>query len=198
MLDTTPPLAQLYRKIEVTTKIRYNSARRLANHHKLSQWAITLISVVLILVPLFQAMEVPLRASTQVLNSIEVFLAVLVLAYSLLLGAENYAVRAHKMLTCGLELGRLARDLAPHIQQPHQEDVYKQFSTRYHDILDRYDNHDDIDYDIYRIRNRQRYFPKFHLFIMSWFMIRLRYWAGFAHYFVVFLLIGFSIWFVFN
>lgn len=196
MSTLTPPMENLHRKIEVTTRARYNAANRLGNHQRLSQWTLAALSVELILIPLFQAMDVPLRVSAESLNAIEVFLAVLVLAYSQLLSAENYALRADKMWTCGRELGRLNRDVAPLVTDAYDPAVYANYVKQYHDILDKYENHADIDYDLYRLK---RGMDGHHLLrrIWSWITIRSRYWIGFLHYSIVLLFTALSIVYMF-
>ncbi len=176
---------EIYRRIDVTTRVRYNAANRFKTHQWLSQWIVTLLSVGLIVIPLLKALNVPLRTSPQLLDAVEVFLAVLVLAYSLLLGNENYAGRAEKMLACGMELSRLARELYPLQGKEYDEAKYLSFSERYHDILERYDNHNDIDYKIYTLNNRQKYYPNIINFSRAWILIQIQYCLNFSHYALV-------------
>ncbi len=73
--------------------------------------------------------------------------AVLVLAYSLLLGMANYSARAVKMHGCGLELGRLARKLVFLVNRGHISAYeYQECAKCYYDILDKHENHMHIDY----------------------------------------------------
>ncbi|HEX6292625.1 MAG TPA: SLATT domain-containing protein [Herpetosiphonaceae bacterium] len=197
MASAQHPFDDLHRKIETTTRARYIAANRLATHQRFSQWILAALSVELILIPLFQAMNVPLRTSPEVLNAIEVFLAVLVLAYSQLLGAENYALHADKMLSSGRELGRLNRELTPYIGKPYDAAIYMQFVERYHDILDKYANHADVDYDVYRLKNRRTFYPQTSSFVWAWITTRMRYGAGYLHYSLVLVFTGLSILYIF-
>ena len=192
-----PSFNELYRRVDVTTRTRYNAAQRLNSHHRFSQWVVTLVSVALIAIPLLQAMNVPLGRSPQLLDAVEVFLAVLVLAYSLLLGNENYSGKAEKMLNCGLELGRLSRRLYPHLDQPHQEDLYKEFSEEYHDILEKYENHDPIDYEMYRISNPRFYYKNKVAHVTAWISVKLKYYLGYWHYIMVIIGVLFTILYIF-
>jgi len=188
---------ELYRRVDVTTRTRYNAAQRLQSHHRFSQWVVTLVSVALIAIPLFQAMNVPLKRSPQLLNSVEVFLAVLVLAYSLLLGNENYSGKSEKMLNCGLELGRLSRRIYPHLDKPHQEDLYKELSEEYHDILEKFENHDPIDYEVYRINNPSIYYKNKATHVIAWLVVKFKYILGYWHYIGVTLGVIFAILYIF-
>src|SRR5690606_18888201 len=77
-----------------------------------------------------------------------IFFAVLVLAYSLLLGMGNYSARAVKLHECGMELGRLARDLHPHVSPSTTGTsvLYEAYAKHYYDILAKYENHSVADY----------------------------------------------------
>lgn len=176
---------ELYRSVTVTTSVRYGSAARLSSHHRFSQWVITFVSVALIVIPLFQAMKVPLKQSPQLLDAVEVLLAVLVLVYSLLLGNENYLVRAEKMLTCGLDLGRLGRKIYPYLDQPHEQTLYKKLSEEYHDILEKYPNHDSIDYKLYRVSHPDTYLNHKVIHIFNWLSVKFEYVIGYWHYMTV-------------
>ena len=176
---------ELNRRVVTTTSIRYGSATRLSSHHRFSQWVVTLVSVALIIIPLFQAMKVPLKHSPQLLDAVEVLLAVIVLVYSLLLGNENYSGRAEKMLTCGLELGRLSRRIYPHLDKPHEQALYEELSEEYHDILEKYPNHDSVDYKLYRVSQPNEYYMNKFVYIFDWFSVKLEYTIGYWHYITV-------------
>ena len=169
----------------VTSSVRYRSATRLSSHHRFSQWVVTLVSVALIVIPLFQAMKVPLKQSSQLLDAVEVLLAVLVLVYSLLLGNENYSGRSEKMLTCGLDLGRLSRKIYPYLNQPHEKALYKELSEEYHDILEKYPNHDSIDYKLYRVSYPDTYFKNKVTHVFNWLSVKSEYVIGYWHYLIV-------------
>lgn len=178
---------ELYRRVDITTGIRYNSADRLRFHHRFSQWVVTLVSVALIAIPLFQAMDVPLRASQRELDALEVILAVIVLVYSLLLGNEDNSIRSEKMQSCGLELGRLSRKIYPYLGKEEDPETYEFLSNEYHNILEKYPNHDRIDYKLYKIRNRDKYYKgkaKIN-YIFAFLMVRFESVIGYWHYLLI-------------
>ncbi|NEP62063.1 MAG: SLATT domain-containing protein [Symploca sp. SIO2G7] len=191
-------LNELYRRLDITTSIRYNSAVRLSFHHKFSQWVVTLVSVSLIVIPLFQAMEVPLKSNPQSLDAVEVLLAVIVLVYSLLLGNENYSNRSEKMQACGLELGRLSRKIYPYLDQPHNLKIYESFLHLYHNVLDKYPNHDQIDYKIYRIKHRKKYYTSRRMHILDCFKVRFESAIGYWHYTIIMIGVIVTLLFIFR
>lgn len=195
MSINTRSFSELYRKVEITTRARYNAARRLDRHQRLSQWMLTLISVELIAIPLFQTANIPTRVTPQVMNVIEIFLSVLILAYSLLIGAENYATRSEKMLNCGIELSRLGRQIAPLHDTEYHEQVYLELVNKYHDVLEKYENHLSIDHEMYKIRQRTSYASQSQ-FYLAWITARVRYILNFWHYITVFIGIGISLWYI--
>jgi hypothetical protein len=176
---------ELYRRIIITTSTRYSSAIRLSFHQRSSQWVTALVSVALIVIPLLKAMKVPLNHPPQLLDAIEVILAVLVLVYSLLLGNENYSGRAEKMQSCALALGRLSRKIYPYLNQPHDQNIYANFSQEYHDILEKYPNHDPIDYKLYRLSKADEYYPNEIIFMLKWTIVKLESITGYWHYIIV-------------
>lgn len=183
--------------MDVTLRIRYNAADRLTRHHKLSQWILALTSIELIIIPLLQAMQIPMRVNPQLLNAIEVSLAVLTLTYSLLLGMENYYGRAEKTLSCGKEITKLTRDVYPLLNQSHDAIKYKEMSDRYQDILDKYENHEPIDYEIYKINNPEKYYQNKVLYLLAWISVKIKYILNFWHYIVVSIGIAASILYIF-
>lgn len=190
---------ELYRKVDIVARIRYDAARRLRTHQKLSQWVITFLSLLLILVPLLQALDVPLRHSENFLNAVSVFLAVLVLVYSLLIGMENYAGRAEKMQNCGTELSYLTRELYPYRELDHEENAYKDFSLKYQIILEKHENHEPIDFKQFTLERKwkQYYQNKFH-YAFAWLTINIQYYLNFWHYMVVTLSTLVTIYYLFT
>src|SRR5262245_13249635 len=108
-------IAELHRKITKTAKARFVAANRLTLHYQLSQWTVALASAALLILPLVQAFGVSVNSSPQQLNVLQSILAVVVLVFSLLLGAENFGLKAEKMHRCGMELNQLDQEMAGHL-----------------------------------------------------------------------------------
>jgi hypothetical protein len=187
---------ELHRRVNKTSRCRFIAARRLERQYKLSQWSITFLSVALIVIPLLQAMNVPMRFNSQLLNAIQVAIAVLVLAFSLLISMENYSVRAEKMHSCGLDLRDLALTLQSYLNKEGSDEEYKLLCEKYHAILRSYENHAAVDYDHYRLQERSMYFPKPWDYYKAYIGIKWNYVLGFLPHILLFFFIIGLIWFM--
>ena len=84
--------ANLYKKIDATSKTRFHSSRRLKLHTKLSTATIVFISLVLILTSLMQAYGLGVNIASKYLALIQVFSSITVLVYSLLIDKNDFSV----------------------------------------------------------------------------------------------------------
>lgn len=193
--STVNRFEQLHHSIRDTARIRFHSAHRLSRHARLSQWTIAILSVALILISLISGLGLPTDFSPAQQTVIQVGLAVLVLVFSLLIGSENYSVRADKAHRCGLELNHLARKLESYRGKDGLDDEYERFSDRYFEALNQYENHEDIDYLTFTLSERHKNYPKLwrdYAPALVW--IYSRYWAGFVPYFLLFFVVGAAFW----
>ena len=142
------PFDELLRRVELTSKARYHSSSRLHYQNLFSQWTLTLLVVGQIVIALVPALGLRQNFAANYLTFGSIFFAILVLAYSLLLGMGNYSARAIKLHECGMELGRLARNLyqytSPSVSGTTA--VYDDVASRYYNILEKYENHSRADY----------------------------------------------------
>jgi len=188
-MDTSKDsLQELYRKVEIVTRTRYETARRFETHQKLSQWIITGLSLVLILIPLLQALEFSLKHDEKFQNLVSIFLAVFVLAYSLLLANENYSARAERIHNCATKLSELSRDIYPYLDSNYDYKLYQDFSKRYQVILEKYENHDPIDYEAFKLKtkNWKHYYNNLISYIRAWIIVKIQYYIlEFWHYYLV-------------
>lgn len=186
---------ELHRRVRLTAGARFRAARRLARHDKFAQWTIALLSVGLIVVPLLQALKVTTGLSVEQLNVLQIVLAVLVLVFSLLLSRDNFSVRADKMHRCGLELGQLERDLFGLLVTGADDRIYKDMSDRYFDILQQHENHEDVDYEMFKLWRKDEYYADRRVtYSLQWLWTQLRYWLAFLPYFGLFLIAGYAFW----
>lgn len=105
---------ELLRRVEITGKARYYASRRLSIHQSMSQWTLTALALGQIVISLTPALSLQINWTEKYLAFGSIFFSVLILAYTLLLGMGAYGPRAVKIHNCGLELGRLARELYPY------------------------------------------------------------------------------------
>ena len=110
----------------------------------MSQWTLSLLSLGLIIIPLITVTNIKLQ--DKYIDFFSISLAVFILTFSLLVGANNYAVRSEKMHQAGLELNELNREMSFIENQTNFRKYYQDFNKRYTDILKRYENVDDIDH----------------------------------------------------
>lgn len=190
-------IKELQRKVEKTGKLRFMASTRFMMQYKISQWAISLLSVILIIVPLLQALGAFGSAKPQVLNVIQVALAVVILVFSLLIGMDNYAVRAERMHSCGLELADLARQMTCLLGDV-TKDEYQKWNEKYHGILKGYENHSELDFKRLTLQDSKWYYPQLYQYIFAYVTISLRYLMSFFPYlllaaiFIVTIMIAFK------
>lgn len=138
---------ELLRRTEITCGARYNAARRMKLQGWAAQWTLALLAIGQIIITLTPALKLRSNFGEAYVEFASVLFAVLVLAYSLLLGMADYSARAEKMHSCGLALGRLARRL---VFLDHRGDTsaceYRVCAESYYDILDKHENHSTLDY----------------------------------------------------
>lgn len=154
----------------------------------------------LVFVALVPALELETDVSVPYLNAIQVGLAVLVLVFSLLIGLDNYSVRADKMHRCGLELGRLERRLYSFLNREGTDAEYEELNEQYFEILNQYENNEEVDYWFHKLRLLEKNHPVF----FSWAYWRevapvaastyFRYWIGFLPYAVIFVIVAYAFW----
>lgn len=155
------PFDELYRRISITARVRFVCSRRLAFSHNLSQWTIALASIGLIALSLMQITQLAIPLSRDALAVLQIFFAVVVLAFSLLIGYENLNVRADRMHRCGLELAKIFRALEPFRDGQASDRKYRDFCSRYDATLDKFDNHDAVDFTLFTFTRKSEYYPSF-------------------------------------
>jgi hypothetical protein len=184
-------LRSLYRKMKKTALARFECATRMRRHQKYSLWTISIFSTGLILFPLIQAFGIPVHVSTAWFNIMQVALALMVLVLSLLISANNVGDKAEKMHRCALELNALCHEALPFCRDgTNEEGTYERFRVRYAEILNVYENHDTIDFDIVRLKMRDEY----ELNAFQRLLIQLRWWLDFWVYGLLLLALAVALW----
>ncbi|MFL7033313.1 SLATT domain-containing protein [Vibrio lentus] len=141
----------LYKRVSVTSKARYEASRRLRSQSWFSQWTLAYMAIgqiVLSMLPVFDLTTTAIAINVQ--SAVAVFFAVVVLAYSLLLGMGDFSARSAKIHQCGLELAELARELKFAVDSKSDTDKqeYLRYVKRYYQCLGRYENHSSHDYTV--------------------------------------------------
>lgn len=138
--------SELSRRVKITSKARYNASRRLSLQNKMSQWVLALLSVALILISLVSASDIKITYSQSYTDIMQIVFAVLILAYSLLLGTGDYSARSVKIHRCGMELGRIARKIKPFEGSVLEDVKYEELYNEYYNCLEKYENHENVDF----------------------------------------------------
>ena len=131
----------LYKKIDSTSKTRFNASDRLRLHSKCSTYTVVIISLGLILISLMQAYGLGKNISNDLVTLIQIFSTIAVLVYSLLIDRNDYSNLAEKMYSCATQLGELKQKIYPYLNQSHDQDAYDTFRESYYNILKLFETH---------------------------------------------------------
>lgn len=151
---------KLQMSMRVTAKCRYNAAVRLQRQGKFAFFTTTLLSLGLIFIPLMQNAGVPLAFKANVLNMMQIFLAVAVLVYSVVIGTARYEYRAETLTECGDKLKELIRSIDKDrgIKEKFTSDDLTALQSRYSDIVTDTENHARSDYRLAMLEMDRDYF----------------------------------------
>lgn len=151
---------KLQMSMRVTAKCRYNAAVRLQRQGKFAFFTTTVLSLGLIFIPLMQNAGVPLAYKSNVLNMMQIFLAVAVLVYSVVIGTARYEYRAENLTECGDKLKELIRSLDKdrETKGTFSNDDLAKVQERYSDIATDTENHTRSDYRLAMLEMDNDYF----------------------------------------
>jgi len=186
-------LERLQWRAETTARCRFVASDRLWIHHRLSQWTVAISSASLLLIPLLQAFGVTLEYTQAQLNVFQVVLAVIVLIFSVLLGLEEYGIRSDRMHRCATEVNELAQRMRPYLDEGLGE--YNRFVSVYHNVLQKYNNHSQLDYNIKKLQQKEKYDLSWPKYFRVFAFVAFRSLVEFLHYVIlgIVLAYGYSI-----
>jgi hypothetical protein len=153
---------KLQLSMRTTAKCRYNASVRLQHQGKFSFFTTTVLSLGLIFIPLMQNSGVPLAFESNVLNMMQIFLAVSVLVYSVVIGTARYEVRSIQLNECGDKLKELIREIDKELYSGGAipEPKLIEFQKRYSDIVTDVENHVRNDYRFATLEMVRDYYIK--------------------------------------
>lgn len=146
---------KLIASMKTTAINRYNASNRLKWQSKFAFTASTSFSLGLIFIPLMQLSKVPLRLNGDVLSAIQIFLAVAILVYSVIIGTSRFEVRGEQLNDCGDSIKKLIRELRISEQSKTEAEevaLLKEFQEKYAIIVADVENHVRSDYILTIIR----------------------------------------------
>ncbi|EJD6506512.1 SLATT domain-containing protein [Providencia sp. PROV196] len=149
----------LYQSMRITIDSRFQSGKRLQSLNSFTFIASIIVSLALIFLPLLQFSGIYLHYSANVLSALQIFFAVAILVYSVLISTAQYSIRAKEMTTCADLIKDLSRELKDYIASSKEvnsdtkitKEGLEEFNRRYRDCLRNSENHTDHDY--YVVKN---------------------------------------------
>ena len=181
----------LYKKIDATSKTRFNASDRLRLHSKYSTYTVVIISLGLILISLMQAYSLGKNINNDLVTLIQIFSTIAVLVYSLLIDKNDYSNLSEKMYSCATQLGELKQKIHPFLNQPYSQVSYDGFKDSYYNILKLFETHSNNYSSSDHIRARLVMPENYTIKGMEWWYSKLHiYWTLFLDFFSYILVIG--------
>ena len=148
-------LEELNYKIWSTKGAGFNAGKRLQEKSKYSNISLAFISAYLIIASLY-SVYINTTIDEKLISYIIIALSILLLVFSQFENAQDYKLNAKKIHDCGLELSNIYNELRIYktLKDDSDDKQYcfaKKISSKYQKILEKYENHKQIDYDILKI-----------------------------------------------
>ena len=143
------PAQKLLNSMRITAKCRFNASVRLERASTYSFLTTTVLSLGLIFIPLYQNSGLVIPYSEKVLSMLQIFLAVAVLVYSVVIGTSKHDLRSAALDRCGVGIKELIRKLRNDISEYKANGVsvdLERYHTDYHEISKEPENHVRVDY----------------------------------------------------
>ncbi|MEM9479499.1 MAG: SLATT domain-containing protein [Verrucomicrobiota bacterium] len=164
---------ELNYKLWSTKGARFSAAERMRLKHRLSTRAVSFLAAYLIVFNLLEILILKSSATyaAEVQTFINISLSVVILVYSQLEAAGNYLLRFDRYHTCAMGVASLynrLRQLKTTEKDVSIESRVKTISDEYEDFLARYENHEPIDFKIFKSQK-----PKYEDHNLNWFQVRV-------------------------
>ena len=176
------PAHKLLNSMRLTAKCRFNASVRLQRLARYSFLTTTIFSLGLIFIPLYQRSGLDLPYTDQVINMLQVFLAVAVLVYSVVNATAKYDARASALDSCGVEIKELIRKLRHEMSEAKISGVsvdLEKFHHDYHIVSSKPENHNRVDFILATLESKQDFYisgiPRIWLHIKARFIYFLPY-----------------------
>jgi hypothetical protein len=162
---------ELNYKLWSTKGARFVAARRLKLKASASLCAISMMSFYLIIFSLIPAYTDPSHLPTSEANLalINVSLGVFVLMLSQILNRSDFQRRSDRYHECALAIAKLYNRLRTKKTMEESSltpEFVREINEEYDEVLDRYENHEQIDFDLFRAKR-----PKYKDHDIKWFKI---------------------------
>jgi len=169
-------LEELNYKIWVSKGCRFEADKRLLTISHWSNLCTSILSVYLIAVGLLSVYNIYNQdwLNENIIAYSITCISILLLVFSQIENAKDFTSKAKQFHNCGLQLSELYNELrifktltdSPSLED--KKNFAEKISRKYERILERHENHDPIDYDIFRAKKREYFeLTKFEVFIIN-------------------------------
>lgn len=146
----TDEVEVLQRQCHITAKCRYNASIRLKRLGHGTFLTTVVLSLGLILIPMLQLAKLRMAYPDPVVNSLQIFLAVAVLVYSIISATASYGTRARVLNDCADRIKHLGAELRTARKSGNVD--LTQFSEKYHSITRDSEMHSRADYALAKLQ----------------------------------------------
>ncbi|WP_108866333.1 SLATT domain-containing protein [Aquimarina aquimarini] len=152
-------LEELNHKIWCTKGARFYADQRFKKKSKLSNISLSFLSAYLIITSLISVYNINQNTNDNIISYLVTALSILLLVVSMYESNQDYKLRAHQYHNCGLELSeiynklRTFKTLKTKKTDIEIHDFSGRINSRYQEILNRYANHENIDFNTFRVNN---------------------------------------------
>ncbi len=179
---------QLHEKIWKTKGARFVAHKRLEHINQLSNWAVALNSIYVIIASLLAIKPFSdySKISPEYLSLITIFFSLIIIVLSLIENSKNYKAKADSLHQCGKDLNKQYERLSQ-IMNKYEEDKdaakeIEEIGGKYQEILDKYpENHLSMDYDYFIATNKDLFKNKYERYFIKakiWLFIRAPYYLA--------------------
>lgn len=168
-IRNTDGVHRLENTMKITSISRYNASSRLKMLSKISFITTTILSLGLIFMPLMQMANISLAFSSNILSAIQIFLAVSVLVYSVIIGTARYDLRSEQLTECGDKIKSLIRELRA------DNGKIVEIQNQYSNISTAVENHARNDFLLSTLRTSELYKITGIVRILKWIQFSLYY-----------------------
>lgn len=152
-------IEELNYKIWSTKGARFEADKRLTIISRMSNISLSILSAYLIIAGLISVYNLNADIKINLINYVVTALSIILLVLSLYENSKEYSKRAKEFHNCGLELSKLYNKLRIFktlYENPTLEERRKfatELSKEYEMVLDKYENHQSIDYNNFKLNN---------------------------------------------
>jgi hypothetical protein len=155
---------ELYDRIWKTKSARFNAYHRFKKKHVLSTYTTSLLSAYVVILALLEPFDMIIKETViEAVNFMSICVSILLLVIVVIENSMEYNLKAEKFHNCAKSMSKLFKkiEIANEISDENiKAKKIKSITKKYDDIINIYDNHDDIDYDFHLAKNQLKKLKK--------------------------------------